>query len=120
VPEADRLSKALNAASADIWAEKHNAVGTQDPVYALGKNVTLNPETAAKLANPNFTPQEAKTLAHDFGRMLRLKRLLATGDLPPAMQERLQARYNYFLNKYFTVTPPSTPTTGPTTATTGQ
>lgn len=99
--EAKQLQGALNTASHCIWAEKHNTVGNQMPVFRLGKNVFAKDSLTSKLANPNLSRADARALLGEIRRTAHLKRELATGDLSDAERAKLQAEYNDLVNKYF-------------------
>ncbi|MFA6567124.1 MAG: hypothetical protein WCS96_02835 [Victivallales bacterium] len=101
--ECSKLKDALNAASANIWAEKHDTDGKQMPVYRLGKNVIAKNSLTSQLSNQNMTGAEAKALTGDFRKMLDMKRSLATDDLPADVRAKKQADYDALLNKYYEV-----------------
>jgi hypothetical protein len=105
--EAGQLRQSLNDASLQIWTEKRDTDGKQQPVVRLGKDIFLNDTTAAKLQSADLTRQEARGFTRDFSRTLELRRKLASEDLPADQRTALQAEYNELLNKYFTArTPP--------------
>ena len=99
--ECGQLKDALNVASANIWAEKHDADGKQMPVYRLGKNVIAKDSLTSQLSNQNMTGAEAKSLTGDFRKMLEMKRSLATEDLSADARTKKQADYDALLNKYY-------------------
>jgi hypothetical protein len=99
--EFKQLREELNAASRCIFAEKHDAEGKAMPVYRMGKNVFLRDQWAQMLQNENLSGKEAKEFAKEFHRMLELKRILASEDLPPARRAKLQQEFNELVNKYF-------------------
>ena len=101
--ECGQLKDALNVASANIWAEKHDADGKQMPVFRLGKNVTAKDSLTSQLSNPNMTGAEAKSLTGDFKKMLEMKRSLATEDLSADARTKKQADYDALLNKYYDI-----------------
>lgn len=103
--EVRQLKTQLDTASTNIWADKRNVDGVQQPVSRLGKDVTLNPDVAAKLGDPNLSRADAKAFTHDLGRTVQLKRILATEDLTPERRTQLQGEYNDLLSKYFVATP---------------
>lgn len=94
------IRDALNDASRNIWAEKHDTDGKQMAVYRLGKNVFAKSDLTAKLAADDISAAEAKALMKDFRSLVELKQKLA-GDLSDADRAALQAQYNELLNKYF-------------------
>lgn len=95
------LGVELRTASRNIWAQKHDADGGQMPVYRLGRNVFAKDEFTARLAGGRLSKGEARALAADFRRMLRLERELACEDLDAGQRAGLQAEFNELLNKYF-------------------
>ncbi len=101
--ECGQLKDALNVASANIWAEKHDTVGKQMPAYRLGKNVTAKDSLTSQLSNQNMTGAEAKALTGDFKNMLDMKRSLSADDLSADVRAKKQADYDALLNKYYEV-----------------
>lgn len=99
--EAVRLRQALNDASLDIFAEKHDGDGTAMPVYRLGKDVTLKDEVAQQLGSDTLTRLEARAMLADFRRLLELKRVLSNSTLADLERARLQSEYDILLNRYF-------------------
>lgn len=98
--ESKQLRSALNDASLDIWTEKHDTDGKQMPVYRLGKDVRLNADVAAKLANDNLSKADARKFLGDFHALVDLKKKL-NGSLSDAERTTLQAHYNQMLGQYF-------------------
>lgn len=99
--EATQLRQSLNDASLQIWTEKRDTDGVQQPVVRLGKDVYLNDATAAKLGDPALTRQDARAFSHDFARLLDVKGKLASEDLTDDQRAALQKEYNDLLSKYF-------------------
>lgn len=101
--EFGQLKDALNVASANIWAEKHDTDGKQMASYRLGKNVYAKDSYTSLLSNQNMTGADAKALTGDFRNMLALKNSLANDNLSAEARAQKQAEYNTLLNKYFEV-----------------
>jgi hypothetical protein len=101
--ECVQLKDALNVASANIWAEKHDTDGKQMATYRLGKNIYAKDSLTGQLSNQNLTGAEAKALTSDFRKMLALKNSLANDNLSAEALAQKQAEYNTLLNKYFEV-----------------
>ncbi len=99
-PEAQQLRSALNDASLDIWTEKHDTDGKQMPVYRLGKDVRLNADIAAKLADDNLSKADARKFLGDFHSLVEMKKKL-NGSLSDGERATLQAQYNQMLGLYF-------------------
>ena len=103
-PEAQQLRSALNDASLDIWTEKHDTDGKQMPVYRLGKDVRLNADVAAKLADDNLSKADARKFLGDFHSLVEMKKKLS-GSLADGERATLQAQYNQMLGLYFSRVP---------------
>jgi len=101
--ECKDLNKALNDASAQIWAQKHDTEGNQMPVYRLGKNVFAKDDLTSKIENDNISSGEAKQALKDFHETLRLQKALSTEDLSPEQRAVMQSKFNGLLNQYFIV-----------------
>lgn len=101
--EFGQLKDALNVASANIWAEKHDTDGKQMATYRLGKNVYAKDSYTSLLSNQNMTGADAKALTSDFRKMLALKTSLSNDNLSADALAQKQAEYNTLLNKYFEV-----------------
>ena len=101
--EMSSLRDSLNVASANIWAEKHNADGKQMPVCRLGKDVYAKDSFTGAMANQNMTGADAKALTGDFRKMLGIKNSLANDSLTADQRAQKQTEYNDLLNKYFEV-----------------
>ena len=101
--EMSSLRDSLNVASANIWAEKHNADGKQMPVCRLGKDVYAKDSFTSVMANQNMTGTDAKALTGDFRKMLGIKNSLANDNLSADQRAQKQTEYNDLLNKYFEV-----------------
>ena len=101
--ECGQLKDALNVASANIWAEKHDADGKQMATYRLGKNVYAKDSLTSQLSNQNMSGADAKALTGDFRKMLALKNSLANDNLSADAIAQKQAEYDALLNKYFEV-----------------
>ncbi len=110
--EVASLRRALNDASLQIWTEKRDTDGVQQPVVRLGKDIFLSDATAARLESPDLTRQEARAFTRDFARTLELRRQLATENLPEDQRATLEAEYNDLLTKYFVVKATVTTTAG--------
>ena len=100
--EAKSIQKALNEASANIWAEKHDTEGNQKACLRLGKDVFANSNITTALSG-DTNSADAKKILKDFHSLLHLKKTLATSDLSSADRTKMQAEYNNLLNQYFTV-----------------
>lgn len=96
------LRSALKEASLAIWTEKHDAEGTQMPVFRLGKNIRLNPDVAVKLGDENLSKADARRFLADFRSLCQIKKQL-DGDLAEDQRATLQKHYDDLLNQYFTV-----------------
>ncbi len=101
--ECGQLKDALNVASANIWAEKHDTDGKQMASYRLGKNVYAKDSLTSQLSNQNMSGADAKALTGDFKKMLALKTSLANDNLSAETIAQKQAEYDTLLNKYFEV-----------------
>lgn len=101
--ECGQLRDALNVASTNIWAEKHDTDGKQMPTYRLGKNVYAKDSYTGQLSNQNMTGADAKALTGDFKKMLALKNSMANDNLSADALTQKQAEYDNLLNKYFEV-----------------
>ncbi len=101
--EMQDLHEALNVASCNIWAEKHDTDGKQMATYRLGKNVFAKDSFTSAMSNQNMTGADAKALTSDFRKMLSLKETLANGNLSDAERSQKQAEYDALLNQYFEV-----------------
>ena len=101
--ECVQLKDALNVASANIWAEKHDTDGKQMATYRLGKNVYAKDSLTGQLSNQNMSGADAKALTSDFRKMLALKNSLANDNLSAEALAKKQAEYDTLLNKYFEV-----------------
>jgi polyhydroxyalkanoate synthesis regulator phasin len=99
--EAKQLEQALNAASLQIWAQKHDTEGTQLPAKRLGKDIFADDDLTAKIESGSLTKAEAKTFVHDFKEMVHIKKRLATEELTPAERTELQEKFNALLSLYF-------------------
>jgi hypothetical protein len=99
--EAALLRKGLNAASLQIWAERHDTDGNQKPAARLGKEIFATDALTAKIESGDLTKAEAKSFLGDFKKLVNLKRRLGTEELPAEQRAKLQAQYNELLNKYF-------------------
>ncbi|HBC86951.1 MAG TPA: hypothetical protein DCZ94_08365 [Lentisphaeria bacterium] len=103
MPEMKDLQSALNVASANIWAEKHDTDGVQMATYRLGKDVFAKSSFTSQMANQDMTGADAKALTSDFRKMLGLKTSLANDNLSDEERTQKQTEYNELLNKYFEV-----------------
>jgi len=110
--EVASLRRALNDASLQIWTEKRDTDGVQQPVVRLGKDIYLSDATAAKLEDPTLSRQDARAFSHDFARLLDVKGKLASEDLTDDQRAALQKEYNDLLNKYFVAKTPTDATAG--------
>ena len=102
--ESKQLRSSLNDASLDIWTEKHDTDGKQMPVYRLGKDVRLNADVAAKLADDNLSKADARKFLGDFHSLVEMKKKLS-GSLADGERATLQAQYNQMLGLYFSRVP---------------
>jgi hypothetical protein len=100
-PEVQQLRSALNDASLQIWAQRHDTEGTQMPVLRLGKEVFAQDQLTTQIESGTLTHPQAREFLQGFHQMATLKRRLATESLTPAQRAALQTEYNTLLNKYF-------------------
>jgi hypothetical protein len=101
--EVKQLRSALNDASLQIWAERHDTEGNQKSVSRLGKDVFAQDGLTARLESPDLTKAEARAFLQDFRKMVNLKRRLASDTLSPEQRAKLQGEYDDLLNRYFVV-----------------
>jgi hypothetical protein len=101
--ESKQLESALNGASLQIWAHRHDTEGNQKSESRLGKDIFANQEITQKIESGEMTHTEARDFLTDINHMVRLKRRLATEDLTDAQRSKLTDTYNDLLNQYFTV-----------------
>lgn len=99
--EAKQLREALNDASLQIWAERHDTEGNQKAVSRLGRDVFAKNDLTALIESGEMTRAEARQFCEDFRRMAEMKRKLNSGSLNSEQRAKLQAQYNELLNKYF-------------------
>ena len=99
--ESKQLNEALNAASRNIWGEKHDKDGKQLAVYRLGDNVFAKDDFTKKMADPNLSKQDARKLTHDFRQITSLKRSLSADDLTPEQRAKKQSEFDELVNQYF-------------------
>jgi len=97
------LHMKLNYASRCIFAEKHDAEGTQMPVWRFGGNVYAKEAFLKQLEDESLTREQARQIIRDFRTALRLKHRLASENLGEDERARLQAEYNEILNRYFEI-----------------
>lgn len=98
--ETKSLREAINTASVNIWAEKHDTEGKQMPTYRLGKNVFAKDSLTTVLSRDDLDSPDARRMLRDFRRMIELKKQLSagTGDT-----KKHQSEFDELLNKYFDV-----------------
>ena len=101
--EVQQLRKALNDASLQIWAERHDTEGNQKPVSRLGKDIFAKDDLTSLIESGKMTESVAKAFLADLHQMVKLKRELATENLSSDERAKLQAEYNDLLNKYFLI-----------------
>ena len=101
--EAKQLREALNEASLQIWAERHDTEGNQKPASRLGKDIVAKDDLTAKIESGDFTKAQAREFLQDFRKLAADKRRLATETLTADQRSGLQKEYNELLNKYFLV-----------------
>lgn len=101
VEEIKKINQSLDQASRIIWAEKRDNQGKPMSVFALGKNIKLNPVVANMLSDENLQKEEAREIGKDFHRMLVIKHTLATAEMAPEAREKLAEEFATLLNKYF-------------------
>jgi hypothetical protein len=99
--EGKKLNQALDDASAQIWAQRHDTEGNQKNVVRLGKDVFAKDEITRRIESGEMSHAEARAFLDDFHHMVNLKRRLATDDLSDQQRGDLQGQYNDLLNKYF-------------------
>ena len=104
-PELQQIRQALNAASLQIWAERHDTEGNQKPARVLGKDVFAQDQLTAKLESPDLTKAQAREFLQDFRKLINLKHRLATETLTPEQRTKLQSEYDTLLNQYFLLKP---------------
>ncbi|MCE5327469.1 MAG: hypothetical protein LLG01_13760 [Planctomycetaceae bacterium] len=105
--EMKQLRTALNGASRDIWAEKHDTDGVQMPVVRLGKDIYAKSSLTDAINGDTMTTEQARQFTRDFRQMLHLKHELATGTLTDEQRTAMQTQYDTLLNTYFEVRPPT-------------
>jgi hypothetical protein len=105
--ETKALRDSLNAASLQIWAERHDTEGNQKPAAVLGKNIFAQEQLTAKLESPDLTKAQAHEFLQDFRKLITLKHRLATETLPAEQRAKLQTEYTGLLNKYFVIKAPA-------------
>jgi hypothetical protein len=101
--DAKQLREALNEASLQIWAERHDTEGNQKPASRLGKDIFAKDDLTAKIESGDFTKAQAREFLRDFHQLTTLKRRLATEALTPDQRAALQKDYDDLLNKYFII-----------------
>lgn len=99
--EAARLRRALNAASLQIWAQRHDTEGNQKSVSRLGKDIVAQDQLTSKIESGDLTRAQARQFLEDFRRMVHIKHALSTENLTADERAKLQAEYNTLLNQYF-------------------
>jgi hypothetical protein len=99
--EGKQLEKALNDASLQIWAQRHDTEGNQKSESRLGKDVFANDDITKQIESGNMTHAQARDFLDDVNRMVHLKHRLSTDDLTDAQRTAMQNRYNDLLNQYF-------------------
>jgi hypothetical protein len=104
--ETQKLREALNAASLQIWAQRHDSEGNQKPALRLGKTVVATDDLTKTLESPDLAKPQARQFLKDFRQLVNIKRRLAAGTDTPDERAKLQTRYTTLLNKYFTVKNP--------------
>ncbi len=100
--EAKQLRDALDTASIDIWAEKHDTEGNQKPMMRLGKDIFAKDSITGQIEG-GISATQARAITHDFRTMVSLKQALATSNATDADRAKMQAQYDELLNKYFEV-----------------
>jgi hypothetical protein len=101
--EVKQLKTALNDASIQIWAERHDTEGNQKAVSRLGTDVFAKDDLTAKIESGDITKADARTFLEDFRKLANIKRRLGNEDLTPAQRTELQTKYNDLLNQYFVI-----------------
>jgi polyhydroxyalkanoate synthesis regulator phasin len=101
--EGKQLEQALNDASLQIWAQRHDTEGNQKSESRLGKDVFANDQITQEIESGNMTHAQARDFLDDVNRMVHLKHRLSTDDLTDAQRTALQNRYNDLLNQYFII-----------------
>jgi hypothetical protein len=99
--ETKQLEQALNDASLQIWAHRHDTEGNQMPVYRLGTDVIANSDIIKQIESGDMTHAQAHDFLDDFRKMVHMKNRLSSDDLTDAQRTALQNRYNDLLNQYF-------------------
>ncbi len=99
--EAQQLKKALNDASLQIWAERHDTDGKQMAAVRLGKDIFARDELTAKIESGAMTHAQAREFLAGFKKLVNMKRRLATDSLTEEQRAKLQVEYNTLLNKFF-------------------
>jgi len=109
--EAKQLGKAINEASVQIWAERHDTEGNQKVVSRLGKDVFAQDSLTSKIESGEVTKPEARKFLGDFRKMVNIKHRLANdASLTAEQRTKLQEEYNTLLNQYFTIKTPTAST----------
>jgi polyhydroxyalkanoate synthesis regulator phasin len=99
--EGKQLEGALNDASLQIWAHRHDTDGNQMPALRLGTDVFANDDIIKQVESGDMTHAQAHDFLDDFRKMVHMKNRLSTDDLTDAQRTNVQNRYNDLLNKYF-------------------
>jgi len=99
--EGKQLEQALNDASLQIWAQRHDTEGNQKSESRLGKDVFANDQITQEIESGKMTHAQARDFLDDVNRMVHLKHRLSTDDLTDAQRTAMQNRYNDLLNQYF-------------------
>ncbi len=99
--EGKQLEQALNDASLQIWAHRHDTDGNQMPALRLGTDVFANNDIIKQIESGDMNHNQARQFLEDFRRMVHVKNRLSTDDLTDAQRTTLQNRYNDLLNQYF-------------------
>jgi hypothetical protein len=99
--EGKTLNQALDDASAQIWAQRHDTEGNQKNVVRLGKDVFAKDEITRRIESGEMSHADARAFLDELHHMVNLKRRLASDDLSDQQRGELQGQYNDLLNKYF-------------------
>ncbi|HEX3358709.1 MAG TPA: hypothetical protein VHS31_17160 [Tepidisphaeraceae bacterium] len=101
--ESKQLEGALNDASLQIWAQRHDTEGNQKTVSRLGNDVFAKDEITKQIESGEMTHAQAQQFLGEFREMTGMKRRLASENLSDGDRQKLQEQYDDMLNKYFLI-----------------
>ncbi len=101
--ESKQLEGALNDASLQIWAQRHDTEGNQKTVSRLGNDVFAKDDITQQIESGQMTHAQAQQFLTEFRQMTNLKRRLSSDNLSDDDRQKLQQQYDDYLNKYFLI-----------------